>query len=272
MGNENRYHAVYSKNFFDGIDDARKYGFDFVQFDLGVPKFFLNELTDENLNDITAYANDKGVIITFHAPGDNVGLFCDYPIIRKGILEEFSLILEKANKLNARHITFHAGNYSRLKKSGTKSDESNISYYEQILYENVRYLVARCGNVLVCIENFMWDKVICAVIKRLIDDGNALYLTLDTAKLYSDAAATKIIKDDYELFIQYKSYIREMHIHDMNEEFKSHQTVGTGAVDFQLFKQFLKNDVYLNFEVRPVEAAKTSKDNISKIWGYNFTE
>ena len=265
------YHAVYSKDFFDGIDDARKYGFDFVQFDLGVPKFFLNELTNENLKDIKTYASDKNIAITFHAPGDNVSLFCDYPIIRKGVLDEFSLILEKANKLNARHITFHAGNYSCFKKSGTKSDDSNISYYEQTLYDNIKHLTDRCGNVIACMENFMWDKVSRNAVKRLIDDGNALYLTLDTAKLYSDATTETIIKDDYELLVQYKDHIREMHLHDMNKEFKSHQTVGTGTIDFKLFKQFLNNNVYLNFEVRPVEAAKVSKDNLLKLWEYNFT-
>ena len=91
------YHAVYPDSFFGGITDARKYGFDFVQFDLGVPTFFLDGLTKEDLREIKSYAGDNGVEITFHAPGDNVSLFCDYPLIRKGILDEFKLILEKAD-------------------------------------------------------------------------------------------------------------------------------------------------------------------------------
>ena len=37
-----RYHAVYPSNFYKGIDDACKNGFDFVQFDLGVPRFFVD--------------------------------------------------------------------------------------------------------------------------------------------------------------------------------------------------------------------------------------
>jgi len=45
------YHAVYENNFFEAID----------------------------------YAKNKSVDITFHAPGDNVSLFCDYPLIRDGI-------------------------------------------------------------------------------------------------------------------------------------------------------------------------------------------
>ena len=42
------YHAIYSNNFFEGIDDAQENGFNFVQFDLGIPKFFLNDLTKKS--------------------------------------------------------------------------------------------------------------------------------------------------------------------------------------------------------------------------------
>ena len=70
------YHAVYAANFFDGIDDALKYGFDFVQFDLGVPTYFINGLSDHKLAEIRKYAQSRGVEISFHAPGDNVSLFC----------------------------------------------------------------------------------------------------------------------------------------------------------------------------------------------------
>ncbi|MDE5740975.1 MAG: hypothetical protein K2H90_00835, partial [Oscillospiraceae bacterium] len=59
----------------------------------------------------------------------------------------------------------------------------------------------------------------------------------------------------------------EIHIHDKNDRFGSHQTVGEGYVDFSLFKPFWGEDTYLNFEVRPVEAAKQSKDNLFKILG-----
>jgi hypothetical protein len=33
------YHVVYAKDYFQGIDDARKYGFGFAQFELGVPAY-----------------------------------------------------------------------------------------------------------------------------------------------------------------------------------------------------------------------------------------
>jgi len=258
------YHAVYAKDYFDGIAAARNNGFDFVQFDLGVPKYFLNDLSDDQLREIRKYAENKNIQITFHAPGDNVSLFCDYPLIRKGILDEFKLILEKANILNARHVTVHTGHYPQFKKSGMKTDDSYSPHYEQVLYDNIKCLTDHGGGVLVCVENCGLNEIKRQVIGRLIEDGHPLFLTLDTAKLYG--GTPEIIRGDYDLFVRYKDRIREMHIHDMNSEFGSHQIVGTGHVDFKLLQAFYNKNVYVNFEVRPVESAKISKDNLLKIW------
>jgi hypothetical protein len=41
------YHAIYDQDYFEAIDYAGKNNFDFVQFDLGVPKFFLDSLSDK---------------------------------------------------------------------------------------------------------------------------------------------------------------------------------------------------------------------------------
>ena len=258
------YHAVYSDNFFNGIDDAYKNGFDFVQFDLGVPMFFLDNLTTADLKEIKSYAENKNVEITFHSPGDNISLFCDPPLIRKGILDELKLILEKANILNARHMTVHAGIYSQFKRSGYKQDDSRAAYYENILYENIKFLLDNCGDVLICVENHCFSQTTKDVIKRLIDEKNPLFLTLDTAKMYY--GGTEINHGDYAFFIEYKGFIREIHIHDFNKEFGSHQTVGTGTVGFKSFQKFYNEKVYVNFEVRPVEEAAVSKDNLLKIW------
>ena len=62
------YHAVYAESYFSGIDDAKKYGFEFVQFELGVPAYFLNKSTKEKLLEIKIYAEDSGVEVTFHLP------------------------------------------------------------------------------------------------------------------------------------------------------------------------------------------------------------
>lgn len=257
------YHAVYAENYFKGIDDAKKYGFDFAQFELGAPAYFMNELTEEKLLEIKKYAEDIGVEVTFHSPADNTSLFSDYPLIRRGILDEFKLILEKANVIGARHMTFHTGVYSKFKKSGEKATPFYAEHYEKVLYENLKELINASGDVMVCVENDSLDDVARCVIQRLIDENERLYLTLDIAKMY--AANDKLYEDDFAFFEKNKAAIREIHIHDKNDKFGSHQSVGEGYVDFIMFKPFFNNDTYLNFEVRPVEEAKRSKDNMFKL-------
>ena len=258
------YHAVYEKDFFDGIDAAQRNGFDFAQFDLGVPRFFLDDLSSAQLQKIKSYAEHRQVQITFHAPGDNVSLCSDYPIIRAGILGEFKLILEKAEELGARHVTFHTGAHPRFRKSGTKACNFYVGHYAQILYENLKCLTDHCGGVLVCAENLGWDANRRGVLQRLMDEGRPLFLTLDTGKLYD--GNFKLMREDYAFFLQNKNRIREMHIHDRNREFGGHETVGTGCVDFQLMQRFYGDQVYVNFEVRPVDAARESRENLLRIW------
>ncbi len=257
------YHSIYSKTYFNGIADAKKHAFDFAQFDLGVPAYFLNELTTENLLEIKKYAADNAVEITFHSPGDNTSLFSDYPLIRQGILDEFKLMLEKANIIGARHMTFHTGVYSKFKKSGEKTKPFYAEHYETVLYENLKTLIKSSGDVLVCVENDSLDDIARRVIRRLINENEKIYLTLDTAKMY--ISNKKINEEDFAFYQKYSDRIREIHIHDKNGTFGSHQNVGEGYVDFSLFKPFFNENTYMNFEVRPVECAKQSKDKLFEI-------
>jgi Sugar phosphate isomerases/epimerases len=107
-------------------------------------------------------------------------------------------------------------------------------------------------------------SLIINVAKSLIDNGYALYLTLDTAKMYTKNF--KIDKEVLKFFTEYKSFIRELHIHDKNGQFGSHQIVGTGIIDFTLFKEFIQSDnTYINFEIRPLESAVISKRTLMKM-------
>lgn len=143
------YHAIYEKNYFEAIDIAKNNGFEFVQIDLGVPTFFLDDLKDNNLTEIKNYSKERGVQLSFHEPGDNVSLFCDYPKIRKGNIDQFLSILEKANQLEARHVTFHAGQYPEFKKSNCAYDDFSLQfadYYMEILSKNILELLKYTSN------------------------------------------------------------------------------------------------------------------------------
>jgi len=252
------YHVVYARDYFEGIDDARKYEFDFAQFELGVPAYYLDGLSTVRLREIRDYADGNGVELTFHAPGDNVSLYADYPCVRRGNLEQFERILEKANLLRARHMTVHAGEFSAYRQSGSDTNafaDMYARYFEDMLYENLRDVLRCAGDVLICLENYKLGEVGMRAAQRLIDESRGLCLTLDVAKPHS-----------YEFYRKNKKVIREMHIHDINPAYGSHQTVGTGDVDFAPFKQFYGPDVYVNFEVRPVDEAAKSNKALGEFW------
>ena len=263
------YHAVYESSYRDAIDTARRNGFSFVQIDLGVPTFFLDDLSARELLDIKTHAADQGVALTFHAPGDNVSLFCDYPQIRRGNLEQFKRILDAANRLEARHITFHTGQHPAFKKIRAKADDFSrefAGYYAAVLRENILTLVAHTQATLLCFENSGFTPLIMAVLDALLAEGHPLWLTLDTAKAYTPSL--RVDQPVVDFMLAHRGAVREIHIHDRNREYGGHQVVGDGGVDFSLFSDWLfQESVYMNFEVRPVEGARESKQRLFRLFG-----
>jgi sugar phosphate isomerase/epimerase len=258
------YHAVYDANYFNAIDYAARVGFDFVQFDLGVPTFFLDKLSDSTLQMIREHATAKGVEITFHAPGDNVSLFADYPLIRKGILDQFELILRKANVLRARHVTMHLGDYPQFKEVRTQPRDAKGQFshhYETVLYENLTALLAVRGEVLLCVENYNLDALKLRVLAKLLQHDSGLSLALDIPKLYN----RKLEQDEkVTAFMRaYANSIKEIHVHDLHRELGSHQVVGEGELDFRQYRELLaKEDQYITFEVRPRDKALVAKERL----------
>lgn len=267
------YHVVYEKDMYEAISFAAISGFDFVQFDLGVPSFFLDGISDVGLNDIRKFAQDKNMGITFHGPCDNVSLFCDYPSIRSGILEQYKVILYKANILNARHITLHTGNHPEFRKVNSTEDsyiEQFGEHYEGVLQENLNDILFMSGNVLVCVENSGFNSFIMNTLEKMLCkdkhlSAKQICLTLDIPKLYSNTAILN--KDIYRFMHRNKSHIREVHLHDLSKIYGRHQNIGEGQIDFNLFKDMIfQNDVYLNFEIRPKEAALVSMKKFSQMF------
>lgn len=258
------FHGVFEKGFYEAVDNARLHGFDFVQFDLNIPRFFLNTWTAENLCKLRQYAESKGIQITLHAPCDNVSLFSDFPLIRKGILDEFKLILEKANFLGARHLTIHAGEHPKFRQSGQSEDLYTAEYqthYEAVLYENIKELILTAGNVMICLENHKLDRIIMDVVEKCIDEKYSLFLTLDTAKMYTPTY--EFDRVGFNFMMAHQDQIREIHISDFNRAYGSHQIPGTGIVDFTLVKELLhKQNIFVNIEVRPLEAAVIAREKL----------
>ncbi|MEI6915760.1 MAG: sugar phosphate isomerase/epimerase [Armatimonadota bacterium] len=258
------YQAVYDTDFRDAIDYAKDNLFDYVSFDLNVPRFYIDRMTTLEMDSLRAHADEAKVGLAFHAPGDNVSLFSDYPAIRQGMQDHFGAIIDAAESLGARHLVVHAGIYPSFRMVRS-SDEDFITehetYYKAVLYDNFAYLAGRTKNILLCVENFQFSPLTMSVVDRLLGDTEQLSLTWDIAKTYDlDLALDEPVE---EFMWKHRCRIREVHAHDTIRQYHSHQVVGEGGIDFTRYASvILSPDVGVTFEVRPREAATISRDHL----------
>jgi sugar phosphate isomerase/epimerase len=256
------YHAVFDADYVDGLRYAHTVSFDYVQFDLNVPRFFLDGRNESELRGIRAAAEDLRVGISLHAPGDNISLFTDYPQIRRGVVDQFVLILRQANLLGARHLTVHPGVYPSFRKAGTETDDftaEHAQYYHEVLYDNLQAVVESAGQAMVCVENYGMGQIAIGVLERMFAEGVPVWLTWDLAKSYGKPEVA-------EFFGKHRDRIREVHIHDLLPGARSHLPVGDGVLDFSaVFPLIRRADVATTIEVRPREQALATRARLAAL-------
>jgi sugar phosphate isomerase/epimerase len=259
------YQAVYDRDFLDAIEYAAANRFDYVSFDLNVPRFYIDRMDRAERQRIRRAAEHAGVGLAFHAPGDNVSLFSDYPSIRKGILEHFSAIIAAAEQLGACHVVVHPGICPSFKQANKKEDDFSREYHDYfgtILYENVLHLANQTRKVLLCVENHQFTPLTRGVVERLLADSDRVFLTWDIAKTYDNELRLDPAVEEF--MWRHAARIREVHAHDITKGFKSHQVIGDGGIDFARYAAlFQRADVAVTMEVRPREAATVSRDRLA---------
>jgi sugar phosphate isomerase/epimerase len=256
------YHAVYEDDYLSSVRSAGVFGFQYVQFDLNVPTFFLEGISRRYLKTVRKTAEDLGVAISFHAPGEHYGLFTDSPTVRRGFLDQMKLILDRANYLNAHHVTMHLLRPPLFRRADSGKDElqsTHYQYYTRILQENLMALAKASGSVLVAVENFYLERLAIEALDELFAKGARIWLALDWAKLHAVNGAR--IKEQYLFFRRHLDSIREIHVHDMNAMAKQHMVIGRGILDFRpLLSNFYDGRQWLTVEVRPITEAVKARD------------
>ena len=256
------YHAVFDKDYLDTVAYAADNEFDYVQFDLNVPRFYLDQLTGREVRRIRAAAADRHVGLSFHAPGDNVSLFTDFPAVREGLLRQMHLILQRANDLGARHLTVHPGLCPSFREAGEGDDAYRAEYwgyYGRVLSDNLRWMAERAGTVLVCVENFGTVDLAFQSLAEIRDRGLPVYLCWDFAKSQSQAGAEVFFRTN-------AAQIREVHVHDLDDQGHSHEIVGEGTMEFGRYADLIERaDVATTIEVGPREAASESRRRLAEI-------
>lgn len=249
------FHAVYEQDVDTAFAAARRHGFEFVQFDLNVPRFQVDVLEAEHLRELS---RRTGVAFSFHAPADMVSLYTDLSDVRDAILRHYVRILALAAEAGARHLTIHAGEHPRFRRADGSAEFSRLhsGHYDAVLRENLNELLDRSGGVLVCLENYKLTPGVRRVAEEIFAAGKNLRLCWDLPKSHG--------KPDEESFLRsHLDLVAELHLHDLGADGLSHIAVGEGIIDFASYQSlFDATDRWCTVEVRPVHRAAESRDRL----------
>jgi sugar phosphate isomerase/epimerase len=257
------YHVIYDASLRDALAYAKEHNWTEIVPDLGVPRFFHTEYSEDDRAELRANSKTLNIEWGFHAPGDDVSFFTAYPPIRESILSYFREIIDFARSVSngQTNIVVHCGKIPSYHKSpgyAPSFRQEHHEFYREVFYENLHSLIEYGGqDVSIVLENISWNPLVLEVIDDLVPKG--LKLCLDIPKLFTHEL--HLIEADWRTFQKQKSAIEVVHLHDMSSKLKSHLIIGSGSIDFEEFLRFLSEiDRSLQYvmEVRPREAANES--------------
>lgn len=247
------------KDLFTALDFAKEHGFHALEVNLNVPAFFPEAYDQEQRKAIQEKVEEMGIALSFHAPED-IPLHHLHREVREAGLRRLKECIDFARDIGGRKITFHPGDSVCFTQVDKKIylQEVFAKEFKRIFQESLITLreYAR-GKVLPCIENVgNFSPVIRSALEELLPEKD-LYLTWDIGHSFGRP-------EQLEFFMRNLAYVKNCHIHDHNGA-QDHQVIGTGKVDFKHYFELLKDtEASFIIEVRPVEKALLSYENLKK--------
>lgn len=243
----------------DVIEFAAGNGFNAVEINLNMPEFFPERYSTEKRRELKKFAEDKDLIVTFHAPED-IDLCTKQKYILDASIKILKECIDFACDLGGTRLTFHIGdsvNFT-MYDGNLRLEDYYMEDYASILENAMEELCSYAGDrIILCVENtgYFSEPKMKAVESML---GKGLYLTWDLGHSY-------IKKNQIEFMRKNIEYVRNAHLHDVRNG-KDHCIIGTGEFDIKNFMSLMdREDVTYIIEVRPAEAAVESFDNLKKI-------
>lgn len=252
------------ESLFSALDFACRHGFGAVEVNLNVPAFFPEQYTNEERLALRKKVEETGLALSFHAPED-IPLHHLHREVREAGLKRLKECIDFAAQVGGRKITFHSGDSVCFTQVDRKIYLQDVyaSQFASLLRESYAALREHArGKILPCIENVgNFSKTVRDCLNELLPEGG-LYLTWDIGHSFGKP-------EQEEFFIQNLAYVRNCHVHDHNGT-QDHQVIGTGRVNFSRYFNLLKEtDASFIIEVRPVEKALLSYENLRRMHGRN---
>ncbi len=242
--NKISYHAVYDKSIIEALKFAKINNFAGIQLAVESPHLSFEHLSHEKRIEIKDFIKNNGLYINLHAP-DDISLFNTNPQLQTGIFEYFKDLLKFAHDVSSQLITIHIGSMTTYPTDllpEQKYPNEDLNFYRNSLKENLEHLISLLdGSIILCIENYQIDSLILDVLQPFISNKK-YWLCYDVAKAYYNKQHKNFEVNKF--FLENQQSIKQVHLHDVNENGRGHRVIGSGLIDF--------NEILLNIPIAPV--------------------
>lgn len=264
------YFAVYDDSILSALDYARDHGFTGVQIPVELPHFSFDHISEKEQKDIRACIEDNSLRLILHGHDDAVSLFEANSHLLAGTMSYYQALFSFAESTAAQLVTIHLGALPVYPTDTTPEQqvpEADRLEYRDIHRNNLANLTALVPDGLtLCVENYKLDPLVLDILQEFIDN-DSLALCWDLPKMYDRSLSKYEQLEDY--FWRNITHVKQVHLHDLNAQGRSHRVIGSGEIDFIFYlSQLCEHDV-LDYciEARPRELALQGLINLKKlIW------
>jgi len=262
------YHAVYDKSIIEALKFAKKNNFTGIQLAVESPHLSFEHLSHEKRVEIKKFCRNNGLYVNLHAP-DDISLFNTNPRLQNGIFEYYKDLFKFAYDVSSKLVTIHIGSMTTFPTDTIPEriyPHEDIDLYKKALKENLKHLISLIdGKIMLCIENYKINSVILDVLQPFISNKKS-WLCYDVAKAYYNKQHKNIEVNKF--FNENKKSIKQVHLHDVNENGRGHRVIGSGLIDFNEILLNIKESPVIDYciEVRPRSKALESLRNLKQIF------
>ena len=260
--------AVYDESIIEALKFAKNNNFAGIQLAVESPHLSFEHLSQEKRVEIKNFCNNNGLYINLHAP-DNISLFNSNPPLQNGIFEYFKDLFKFANEISSQLVTIHIGSMTTFPTDTNPEliyPHEDLDFYKKSLKENLKLLISLLdGQIMLCIENYRINSLILDVLQPFVLNKEC-WLCYDVAKAYTNEQHKNI--EVSKFFLENQNSIKQVHLHDINENGRGHRVIGSGIIDFKEILLNFENIPVIDYciEVRPRSKALESLKNLKNIF------
>jgi sugar phosphate isomerase/epimerase len=262
------YHAVYDETILSALEYAGKNGFTGVQVAVEAPHLSFESLSNDQCAEIKEFLSANNLRLVLHAPDDSVSLFQASRHLLDGIFAYYGALFSFAEAAGAMMVTFHLGSAPSFITDDATSHvlpKADCKTLERAVNENLSRLIdLAAGRFVLSAENYRLEGIGRDALAPHLENGS-LALCWDIAKTFNRNG--ELNRDLEAYFLKNLQSVRQVHLHDLIPNSRSHRVIGSGVIDFQRFLCPLSSAGVLDYciEVRPREKAEESLKSLRVI-------